>query len=359
MLRRILVIGLCLLALEARPVPGQTITIRDDHFEVNGAPKFLLFISYFDAMRRANVAGASLATDFAFFRGKVDGIRILVNWNRCTPPNSCVAASDGLLDSNGALRDTSNWSGAGMNPWARFIAVLDAAKSHELLVDVTFDRDTIASPPSNTNYAAGIRLVIARLEADHPGVYRHIIFDMQNEWTAHAHTDSELRADVSAARTARSDAIVTGSQSSVAAEEAAAHAVGNNFDLLAFHDGRDGRNGSWYTYNTISKDIGIMRTRTSMPIVYDEPIAWCEDVSEFDCDFDRDDDVPSHFKDAAANAKKAGAAMWTFHTRESFILTASTYVALASSEQEATLHAVRTALDAAAWGIAPRRSGAR
>ena len=53
-------------------------------FNVNGVNKFLLFVSYFDAMRRAHEDGEAatlLDRDLAYIRGQgFDGIRIFTNW---------------------------------------------------------------------------------------------------------------------------------------------------------------------------------------------------------------------------------------------------------------------------------------
>ena len=51
---------------------AQTLAIHGDQFAVNGQSKFLIFVSYFDAMRRAGVDGQGLVTDFAFLEAKTE-----------------------------------------------------------------------------------------------------------------------------------------------------------------------------------------------------------------------------------------------------------------------------------------------
>src|SRR5436305_1213191 len=62
----------------------QTLAVVNNHFTVNGAPQFLLFVSYFDAMRRSNAGGQNtgdIDTDLQYFKDHgYDGIRILPNW---------------------------------------------------------------------------------------------------------------------------------------------------------------------------------------------------------------------------------------------------------------------------------------
>ncbi len=335
----------CLLgATEAK---AQTLTIRNDHFEVDGVPRFLTFISYFDAMRRANAGGGTsgLAADFAFFQGKVDGVRILVNW--CNYPSSCAQATDTLFDSSGVIRDSGSWST--LNPWQRFIAVLDAAKTYGLIVNVTFSRETIStgSPISASTYATGIYRVIKKLEDDYPGQYRNVFFDMQNEWDHQGHSDGDLQSYVAAANSARSDVIVTGSYTGTASN-AVSSAVADGFDILAFHDERV---SGWQTYSAISTDVGTIRAYpTSMPIVYDEPTAYCSGNVPYTCRTEDDSDL-SHFVDAAKNAKKSGIAAWTFHTRQGFDLASSDYVTKASTNEKNNLASIRDGTRGRSWGV--------
>ncbi len=70
----------------ASPVKAQgpSVATQGDHFAVNGQGRFLLFISYFDAMRRAGsshdisgVPNGDVDTDFGYLRQLgYDGIRI-------------------------------------------------------------------------------------------------------------------------------------------------------------------------------------------------------------------------------------------------------------------------------------------
>jgi hypothetical protein len=61
-------------------VKGTTleIGINENMFTVNGATKFLVFASYFDAM---DVTSTNLHNDFHYLKANhVDGVRILPNW---------------------------------------------------------------------------------------------------------------------------------------------------------------------------------------------------------------------------------------------------------------------------------------
>lgn len=362
-MKRCIAVLLLLFSLAAcgvQPAFPQALSIRDGRFEVDGVPKFLIFISYFDAMRRANLEGAAaFERDFGFFRGRIDGIRILVNWcdYRPEPPLRCsTGAPDSLIDGDGRIRDRANWSGSGGDPWSRLLVVLEAARRHGLLVNVTFTREGIDSPPTIERYADGITRVVRRLDAEHPGQYRHVLFDVQNEWTKDRATFSPaiLKGLIAAVHAGRADAIAVGSQESTRAGAAASTAIAGNFDAVFFHDGRDNPHGSWYTHSRIAGDVGAMRAATSLPIVYDEPTAWCVDgQSRFPCR-PSDDGTPAHFAEAAANAKKAGAALWTFHTRTAFDLVSGDYLSQASSAEQDTVLSLRPAVLGVSWGVEAR-----
>lgn len=100
MKRRISLLAGVLTVVSAISANAQTLAIQADHVTVDGVPRFLLFVSYFDAMRRARSSENDLEADFDFFANtkKFDGIRILVNW--CANYPTCSAAGDTLLDTD-------------------------------------------------------------------------------------------------------------------------------------------------------------------------------------------------------------------------------------------------------------------
>src|SRR5262245_28848001 len=69
-------------------------------FTVNGQPKFLLFMSYFDAMRASN-----LDDDLTYIKSLgFDGIRIFPNWDRRDAGYCATTSTDTLMDTSGAVR---------------------------------------------------------------------------------------------------------------------------------------------------------------------------------------------------------------------------------------------------------------
>ena len=104
-------------------------------FTVDGTPRFLLVVSYFDALRASD---ATLEADFAWLRRHgIDGVRIFPNWWRCAAVRQCGghAGDDTLMAApDGALRPAV---------LARLKAVLAAAGRHGLIVDLSFARETV------------------------------------------------------------------------------------------------------------------------------------------------------------------------------------------------------------------------
>ena len=70
-----------------------------DRLTLNGAPKFLLMVSYFDAL---DVPYDCLVRDLSQFRAwGIDGVRILPNWLMYVPS---TYAGDTVIDEAGNLR---------------------------------------------------------------------------------------------------------------------------------------------------------------------------------------------------------------------------------------------------------------
>jgi hypothetical protein len=80
--------------------------------------------------------------------------------------------------------------------------------------------------------------------------------------------------------------------------------------------------------------------RGAKPVYLQEPFAWQDE---------RAPDRRERFLDAAARAKRAGAAAWTFHTRSAFILRdGRSLTAQLDPDQRAFIERVRGRVDGAA-----------
>jgi hypothetical protein len=299
-------------------VAPPSLGISGDHFVVDGQPKFLLFVSYYDAMRRGDAGADALDADFAFFRDTVDGVRMFVNWLAydCAPAPDRDEATDTLFALDGLSEAR----------WPSFQRVLAKASDYGLLVDVTFDRDAVHrhGGMSQAAYVRALVEVTRRLKGQYPNVY----FDLQNEWdnkAAHAITEPELREAIAAVRQEDGSRLLTAS---------GAFPSGAGLDFAAIHDPRDRH---WF-----EQDHYRAHLVPGVPTHFQEPMSF----SAF-CPGQDKDNTPGRHVIAAASARKAGGAAWTFHTRTSFKMDggynggASRFVDLASAAEKAELRGLR------------------
>jgi hypothetical protein len=340
-----LAIALCLIA--ANRAAAQTapiLRVDGDHFTVNGDAKFLLFVSYFDGLR---ASGADRDADFAHLRSiGIDGVRVMPNWSHygCGQVPGSPALDDALFTTAAALRESR---------WVAFVDLLNRAAFYNLLVDVTFTRETITGTNTGVgvvSYTGQIREVARRLS----GAYPHVLFDLQNEYNEHELSTDDIKTIVAAVRAEDRPGvrrIVTASTSGSGQRLAGELARDANLDFVALHDPRDP--DTWYTNGETSTAFTAARTGMSTPV---RPIHFQEPMpfAKFDPSCVQTvDDVPTHHRLAAGAAKTAGAAAWTFHTRTTFALHNGSYRAKLESRkhEQAEIEALRASVNAASWGI--------
>ena len=320
----------------APPAPRQPPVLGVDgaRFTVDGAPRFLLVVSYFDALRAAD---ATLEADFAWLRRHgIDGVRIFPNWWRCAAVRQCGGhpGDDTLMAApDGALRPAV---------LARLKAVLAAAGRHGLIVDLSFARETVRGGDGRelTPSAYGDALAAAVRAL---GPVPHVMIDLQNEVYQNRLFADSAAADAPrvAALARRVDGgprIVFVSTSEREAERYTYCGVdGCPLDVLAVHDGRE---PNWHdrTPAVVRELVALGARRGPRPIYLQEPQAWQDE---------RAPDRVERFLDAAARARRAGAAAWTFHTRSAFILRDGRSLASqADAGERAVLEGLRQRVDA-------------
>lgn len=315
--RRILASGVALVlawTLSAARGPRSqppALGIAGPQFTVDGTPRFLVLVSYFDAVRAPE---AVLEADFAWLRKHgLDGVRIFPNWWRCGD-GTCGGhpGDDTLMTPDGRLRPAT---------LARLQAVLAAAGRHGLVVDVSFARETVRD-------AAGVELapaayadaLAAALAAMGPAP--HVMIDVQNEVYQNrlfADRAAEDAPQVAALAKRLDDArrIVFVSTNTAEAERYTYCGVAgacppdrSPLDVIAVHDARE---PNWHdrTLPVVRELVALGARRGVKPVYLQEPQAWQDE---------RAPDRLERFLDAAARAKRAGAAAWTFHTRAGFVL---------------------------------------
>jgi hypothetical protein len=291
--------ALAIAAISAGNAP--TLAVQGDRFTVNGRPAFLVLVSYFDGVRRISDSGATTVLDADldyFVRKGVSGLRVFPNWQ---------FPADTLMQCDGTLRPVQ---------LEKLKTFLDRAAEKGLVVDVSFTIDTVKSPQgspclSASAYNTALQAATAAL-AGRP----NLLFDLQNEhdknlpppdaahprgWTAkqwEEYLGATVRRGVKARDPSRLTTVSWTSDAPAATVVSSAQSGG--YDVLAYHNRGDGWEQKTLTHVATLKSI-LARRPPPRPIYLQEP-------NRFPFDTD-----PAHYETAMINARRAGAAAWTFH----------------------------------------------
>jgi hypothetical protein len=260
------------------PARAQTLTVDGDRFAIDGAPRFLTFMSMFGAMDAPDI-GADLRMLAAF---GFDGFRIWPNLH------ARLFAADGTVKPEGL---------------ARLVDIVDRARAERLVVDVTF---TYEHTPGLT--PAGARLAIGHVARSLRG-YDNLLFDIQNERNVRDRrymTESDVAHVLSAINAIDPARIVVASTSPAdTPAHAAAFTERLGLDATAYHEPRS---ADWYTAASVRAVVRAMKA-SGRPAYLQEP------MRTWDSRGNRAGrDRAEYFVEARSNARLAGAAAWCFHT---------------------------------------------
>ena len=310
-------------SLSAAGTPAQPPPLRlgtkGSAFTVNGESRFLVLVSYFDAMD-----ASALDADLALLAKSVDGIRIFANWWDRAEGDGCRN-----IFSPGTLFGPGTDGRLVVRPGrlARLKEVLAGARLHGLIVDLTFAADPVAGasklasndagrvcPPAGfrnevnwTGIAAALGETAAALSSPD---FDHVFFDVQNE-AGHDFNRAgreDLRRLVDAVRTASSGRLVSVSTFDPDADRQAAMVKDLGLSMLNFHDARgEGWGGRTAAHVTRFREA-LTRAGLEVPVYGGEP-----DADAYGHD-------GAEFKAAVTGARSAGAGAWTFHTRVAYDL---------------------------------------
>jgi hypothetical protein len=309
---------------------GPTLSTSGTHFTINGNQKFLLLVSYFDAL---DVPESHLARDFAQFQAwQIDGVRIFPNWLTSLGDPSYFAG-DTVIDESGQTRP---------GPLANLAQFVSTASAYGLVVDVTFGADTIGpadqpSPPNGStisydNYKNGVTAVISYLSAHG---YSNVMYDLQNEHTRLGNgpqninfSSTQLADIVAAAKSVAAGQPVFVSTESISASAAGTEAFNAVETVVAYHEPR---NNNWWldTPGIVSDAISASGGK---PVYLQEPARMgrppsCCSVSDF--------------QSAYSAAQTYGAAAWTLHTGATFYMNNTDYLNQLSCTELEFLSTVR------------------
>ncbi|NUM55284.1 MAG: hypothetical protein HUU46_16685 [Candidatus Hydrogenedentes bacterium] len=335
-------IAICVLATlvghgAAEGVITPELEVSGDHFTVDSQPRFLVFVSYFDAMRASD---ETLESDFRYLRANgFDGIRIFPNWWDFR--REIAFGGDTLLNGKGQIR---------LERFSALERILELAAQHGLLVDVSFAYETVLGLSNLTEQQVGTSqglLPVNQVRLDDyehalfyvaGGLrdYRHIFLDIQNEYNGRiTHlSDDEVRRLRAAIKNADPHRLVTASLANeIGPEEVARRSNEVNVDIVGWHESRN----PWQ-FDAMDALVKRARGATTKPIYMGEP-ALLEDGLT----------VESVIT-AVTKAKAGGAAAWTFHTRNGFDLSKQSLVESMTEPERRFAETFKPKLDATPWG---------
>jgi hypothetical protein len=290
-----------------------------ERFTVDGTPRFLTLVSYFDAMD-----AVALDDDLARLARSVDGVRIFANWWDLGDGSCRYRFSDRTLFE----RRADGTIGVRPGRLDRLRHVLARARHHGLVVDLTFAADPVAGasklvarpdggvcPPAdfvNVVNWPGVAAAMGETARALAGPeYAHVFFDLQNE-AGHNYnraSEDDLRRLVDAVRGADRARLISVSMFNPDADRQAALVKGLGLSMLNFHDVPRGKGWGARTARHVKRfRAGLARAGLKVPIYAGEPDpgAYGSQLQEFN--------------DALTGARAAGAAAWTFHTRVAYDL---------------------------------------
>ena len=280
---------------------AQTLAVQGDRFTLNGRPAFLVFVSYSDGVRRISDSGATTVLDADldyFVRKGLSGLRVFPNWQ---------FPGDTLMHCDGTLRPLQ---------LEKLKTLVDRAAEKGLVVDVSFTIDTVKTPQGSpclnaSGYNTALQAATGALAGR-----SNLLFDLQNEhdknlppadaahprgWTSKQwdeYLGTTIRRGVKARDPSR---LTTVSWTSDAPPSMVVSSVQDRgYDVLAYHHRGDGWEQKTATYVATFKAL-FARRPPPRPIYLQEPNR-----------FPFDSDV-THYETAVTNAKRTGAAAWTFH----------------------------------------------
>jgi hypothetical protein len=287
-MRHLRPLALVAFTLVAATAEAQRLGIDGQRFTVDGSPRFLTFISYFGAMGARDVAA-----DLEFLKSSgFDGVRIWPN----SPEGPQLMRGDGQLDPDNL---------------ARLTTILERARDRRMIVDITFTAEHVAGLSAGVYRDAMVRAAGALRP------YANVLIDIENERNLYGPFGRPLAAQdvaviVAAIKGADASRIVTASNSQdLPPADAARFTTDTGLDVIAYHDPR---RPSWFEADQIDSVVSTLAT-ARRPVYLQEPTRFPNPST----------DRAEYFRTALANARRAGAAAWCFHTDLGFNLGGSLF----------------------------------
>ena len=315
------------------------LSVQGNRFSVDGQERFLVLVSYFDAM---HASPDNLEVDFQFLREHgVDGIRIFPNWWDFR--SKIAFAPDTLMNAKGQPRPER---------MKVLKDLLDRAARYAMIVDVSFAYETVegisdlkaeqvgtgqGALPKNQvhieDYERGLVAITKELKP-----YENLFFDIQNEYNGRiTHlSDDDVRRLGAAIKRANPKRLVTASLANeIGPEEVSQRSNEVAVDIVGWHESRN----PWL-FDTMDQLVFRAVGKTTKPIYMGEPALLKDELTVY------------NFIAAITKSKAGGAAAWCFHTQNGFDLSKQPLVDRLTDAEKEFLSTFKKPLDATSWGTA-------
>src|SRR3954468_14435922 len=251
--------GVLILCTVATTNAAPRLGIDAARFTVDGEARFLVFVSYFDGVRRVR---GGVHDDLEYLKTRVAGIRVFPNWWDYGCPGR--SGDDTLFDLQGAIRPAV---------WQAVDTLLTEAGRHGLLVDLSFSRESVndnGSPRRAMDHDAYERALTKLVGSTNylKGRHPHVLVDVQNEWPIHS-DKGRIERLPKTLRDADPARILLASWSGSAYVP-----VGLDLPLMgaAYHDPRD---HGWHAADAAARVVDGVRSalgRVVQPVYLQEPM---------------------------------------------------------------------------------------
>ena len=306
--KRVLTVAALVSSCALATASAQTLSVQGEHFTVNGAPKFLVFVSYFGGLQRPE---AVWVQDFSYLESRgVNGVRVFPEW---------PSGSQTLFSTTGVINQVN------VEKLGRLV---DKAGEHGLVVDVSFDCSLSGiSSVSNCKWGpaqnSGIKGVVAAL-----GAKPNVLIDVWNEEELHCRPEIQcavidLQGIKDVIKSVKANAVVVVSSSTT--EDVAVNMVKTyGFDAVTQHAGRDCPTPCQWGDET-DDVVRRLKALLAQPPAAVAPI-YLQEPNRIGAGAGRDsaDMFYSHAVTALKHARTAGAAAWTLHVNPSYDLSVPT-----------------------------------
>lgn len=335
-----LVVAIVTIALASASVSANTFGTSGRRFVWNGTPRFMVFVSYFGAIRHRIYKYPQYTSSLNYLKQKgVKGIRVFPNWwSEIRPFGNnprCIPAGENLMSASHAATDYVR-----LDMLDQLKALIVEADGNDLAVDVSFAMEPV-SGLTFSQYKKALERVTTGLKNIAPNVF----FDLQNEANLPAADCNKVALQLAQFQELR-DAVKTKDGARLVTVSLDQNVTGNvagaagsspyNYDITAYHDPRgypipasypvvpacaslDGTTAPAWVRCTCSRvgdvAVGIPSTWPNTKPVYLQEPERSNTVAANPGAF-----FQNSLLEAAVRAKLSGAAAWTLHTEVSFLV---------------------------------------